>query len=159
MESNVQSGIEQDPSLLDIQRSAMPASVIDAMNWSSSRSEADALEELRRILLVDCRKRLSQSHQKEAVLLLSIPRESGYLARSDILEIRLADCHFIKDFVNLTTPRTTFKGSSELPATLDDALRVCAGACFISRDVDVKLLRKDLFNRLSVPLMQRGSRP
>lgn len=128
-------------------------------DFATVDDEREAVQQ-RFTFLLECILRTIRSPSRQTEVLLFVPSRPGHLLRSDILDIRLADCVLIQNCVNLASPTRTFSGGpGELPCNIHAALAAAAGACFVSQHVPHETLRQEFSNRLSLPLMQSGTRP
>lgn len=133
---------------------------------SADGNDCDGLTaEQRSTFLLDCLTRALDTGQKKTELLLFLPSRSGHLVRSDILEIRLADCPVIEGYINLAGPTTSFNEEDIVcllnAFLLEDMLKKCIGACRVSMGVAggvMLTLAQELSTRLSIPIMQEGVR-
>lgn len=104
--------------------------------------------------LIGSLKQSLKCHRRDITALLFVPNKPGHLVRSDILEIRLADCPVIENFTTFDSPEAKLTGGRDTLPPLSKLLAASVGACLLSKDAERDTVSRELSNRLSLPVLQ-----
>ena len=119
-------------------------------------------------LLLDCLFAAASVSSKRALKLV-LPYSQGYIARSDILDLRLVDCRLAQSVVSFVQPKHYFDGRRIKEDTFDrlvDLFAASAGGILLSNDPPnqttesaLESMDLELCNRLSFPWITAETQP